>query len=112
MLRTSISNPRTARVYIPVQPPIARRGRNEPPIPGGQMEQTNMAYTSKVEGSELVIRVDISKEAIDAASISKSAIAKAIEKKLPVPTAGTLVASSCGFQNAGKVKFSLNVTKA
>jgi hypothetical protein len=69
-------------------------------------------FTSKVEGNELVIRVDISKEAIDGASVSKSSIAKAIENKLPVPTEGTLVATSCGFQNAGKVKFSLNVSKA
>jgi hypothetical protein len=70
-----------------------------------------MAYTVKVEGNELVIRVDISKDALANATVSKSSIAKAIEKKLPVPTEGTLVASSCGFHNAGPVKFSLNVTK-
>jgi hypothetical protein len=70
-----------------------------------------MAYNVKVEGNELVIRVDISNDALAAATISKSAMAKAIEKKLPIPEP-SLVASSCGFQNAGKVKFSLNVTKS
>jgi hypothetical protein len=69
-----------------------------------------MAYSAKVEGNELVIRVDISKEALEAATVSKSSAAKAEAKGLPVPPA-SLVATSCGFQNAGKVKYSLNVSK-
>ena len=68
-------------------------------------------YTSKVVGDELIITIDISKAALDGATISKSAAAKALEKGLPVP-APSLVATSCGFQNVGKVKYSLNVSKS
>jgi hypothetical protein len=68
-------------------------------------------FTSKVVGSELILTVDISKEAIAGATVSKSGAAKALKDGLPVP-APSLVATSCGFQTVGNVRFSLNVSKA
>lgn len=70
-----------------------------------------MAINHKVVGDQLVITVDISNEALDGCTVSKSSIIKALKAGLPAPTEATLLATSCGFQNVGKVKYSLNVSK-
>jgi hypothetical protein len=76
------------------------------------MEHTNMSdINHKVVGDQLIITVDIGAASLAAATVSKSSIIKAMKAGLPAPTDATLVATSCGFQSVGKVRYSLNVSK-
>lgn len=71
-----------------------------------------MSYDAKVQDGKLVIIVDVSDKAIAAATVSKSAVLKAIkEGRDPDKLIPSLIASTGGFSTVGNVRVSLNVTK-
>jgi hypothetical protein len=81
--------------------PAARRGKVEPLewFGGHHTEECTMNVQGKIEGDKLVLTIDLSKAAREAAKPSSTGKSK-------------LIATTSGFTGFGDVKVSLNATIA